>query len=120
MRLALTVDAVRNGVADEILQELPRTIRQIVFEIGRDVLVDPDENVDHLPEHVQPLARTFRRFARTMVRDVTRELSRTSSYSATPQPSGGQQQAGGFPQQMVLGQANGPVAGAGNGVSGLG
>lgn len=137
-----TADCIRARVADEILRELPRTIRRVVSEIGSDVLVDPEENIHDLPEHVQPLARTLRRFARTMVRGVTRQLSQTPTYSRGQQQFGGQQQPlgigqqqygvgpqsysgmqqpiGAFTQQAPPGQGTGPFAGFGDGITALG
>lgn len=90
------VDRVRARIGEEILRDMPRAIRRVISEIGGDTLVDPQERVDELPEHIQPLARTLRQLVHSMTREMTRELSHTPFYPLHVRPGMAQPAAPGF------------------------
>lgn len=70
-----TIRQVRGRIGEEILKDMPRAIREVIQECGSEVLINPQERIEDLPEHLRPLARTLRQVVQTITREVTRELS---------------------------------------------
>lgn len=66
---------VREHVAQDIVTDVPDVLRRVVTEVGSATLIDPEETLTDLPEHIQPVARALRKLVRTMSREINRELS---------------------------------------------
>ena len=79
---------MRGRIGEEILKDMPRAIREVVQECGSEVLINPQQRVEELPNHLRPLARALRQMVQTITREVTRELSHVLLQNAVSQQQG--------------------------------
>jgi hypothetical protein len=107
--------AVRSRVAEEILWQIPVTIRRVADHIGPEAFTDREVE-EEIPVSLRPLARTFRSLARIIAREVNHEIYGLLAQYALARPGLMQVPAPGVPQPQPLpvtgGDGTGQLAGA--------